>query len=265
MPTADVRNCHLEYRLTGEGPDVVWGHGLTSSMDDEDELALVDWTIAGAGHRVLRYDARGHGGSESTTELAGYSWEALAHDQLALADAVGVDRYVASGASMGAATALHVALIAPERVRALVLVIPPTGWETRATQTGLYAAMADLVEAGRHAELLAASADVPPPDPVADEPLWTGRFERTLAATDPVRLARVFRGAGTADLPEPDAIATIDVPVLILGWTGDATHPLTTAARLQELMPQSELVVATTRSGLDTWSTRTASFLHANA
>lgn len=265
MPSTVVRNCHLDYRLTGDGPDVVWGHGLTSSMDEEDQLALVDWSTAGAGHRVLRYDARGHGGSDSTTDPTDYSWESLAYDQLALADAVGIDRYVAAGASMGAATALHAALIAPDRVRALVLVIPPTGWETRAAQTGLYAAMADLVEAERHAELLAASADVPPPDPVADEPLWTERFERKLAETDPVRLARVFRGAGTADLPPADAIATIDVPVLILAWTGDATHPLTTAARLQELMPQSELVVATTRAGLDTWSSRTATFLSAIA
>lgn len=261
MPSTVVRNCRLAYRLKGAGPDVIWGHGLTSSMVDEDELALVDWNTAGAGHRVLRYDARGHGGSESSSEPADFSWEALAHDQLALADAVGIDRYVAAGASMGAATALHAALIAPDRVRALVLAIPPTGWATRSAQTGLYAAMADLVEAERHAELLAASAEVPPPDPVADEPLWIDRFERKLADTDPVRLAQVFRGAGTADLPPPDAIATIDVPVLVLAWTGDATHPLTTAARLQELMPQTELVVATTRAGLDSWSTRTATFL----
>ena len=261
MPGVTVRDCRLEYRLAGDGPDVVWGHGLTSSMAEEDELALVDWAIAGVGHRVVRYDARGHGDSDSTTELTDYSWEALAHDQLALADAVGVDRYVAAGASMGAATALHAALLAPERVRALVLVIPPTGWATRAAQTGMYAVMADLVEHERHAELLAGSAEVPPPDPVADEPLWTERFERKLTTTDPVRLARVFRGAGTADLPPPDAIATIDVPVLILGWTGDATHPLTTSARLQELMPHAELAVATTRAGLDAWSPRVARFL----
>ena len=265
MPSTVVRNCQIDYRLTGGGPAVIWGHGLTSSMEEEDGLALVDWNTAGAGHRVLRYDARGHGGSDSTPEPTDYSWAALAHDQLALADAVGIERYVAAGASMGAATALHAALIEPERVRALMLVIPPTGWETRAAQTGLYAAMADLVEAERHAELLAASAEVPPPDPVADEPLWTERFERKLAETEPARLARVFRGAGTADLPPPEAIATIQVPVLVLAWTGDATHPLTTAARLQELMPQTELVVATTRVGLDAWTTRAAAFLSAIA
>ena len=265
MPSTDVRNCRIEYRLTGRGPDVVWGHGLTSSMADEDEFALVDWRVAGAGRRVLRYDARGHGASESTSEPTDSSWEALALDQLALADAVGIGAYVAAGASMGAATALHAALIAPDRVRALVLVIPPTGWQTRAAQVRTYAAMAELVEAERHAELLAASAEVPPPDPVADEPLWTGRFERKVATTDPVRLARVFRGARTADLPSPAAIATIEVPVLVLAWTGDATHPVTTAARLQELMPQTELAVATTRAGLDAWSERIARFLTAIA
>ena len=38
---------------------------------------------------------------------------------------------------MGAATALHAALELGDRVRTLVLVIPPTGWETRAGQVDL--------------------------------------------------------------------------------------------------------------------------------
>jgi pimeloyl-ACP methyl ester carboxylesterase len=121
--------------------------------------------------------------------------------------------------------------------------------------------MADLIAAGHHTDLVEGARAVPPPDPLADEPAWTERFEHKLASIDPVRLARVFRGAGTADLPSQDDLASIVVPALILGWTGDPTHPLTTAARLQELMPHAEVALATTRAGLSEWGARVDDFL----
>lgn len=264
MQTATVRDCDISYRRVGSGPDIVWSHGLSSSMADEDDLGFVDWSQLENHYCVLRYDARGHGESDSTNELEGYSWQNLARDQLALADALDIDRYVAAGASMGAATALHAAVLAPERIRALVLVVPPTGWATRAAQVGMYATMADLIETGNHTALLAGSKSVLPPDPVAQLPAWTEGFERKLAAADPVRLARVFRGAGTADLPSYHAIGALVVPCLILGWTGDPTHPLTTAARLQELMPHAELAIATTRAGMIDWTRRISEFVERN-
>lgn len=254
-----VRGCELAVDHRGSGPDLVWGHGLTSSMASEDELGLFDFDVLRAGRRLLRYDARGHGDSGSTE--GGYHWRDLALDQLALADALGVGDYVAGGASMGCATALHAAVLAPGRIRAVVLVIPPTAWETRAAQAGTYRTMADLVEAGAHELLLEGAAQRPPPDPLADEPRWTERFAQLLASTDPVRLARVFRGAATTDLPAPAEIADIRVPTLVLAWTGDPGHPVSTAARLQELMPQAELALATTPAGLTSWTERVHRFL----
>ena len=162
---------------------------------------------------------------------------------------------------MGCATALHAAVIAPGRVSALVLVIPPTAWSTRAVQAGTYLAMADLVEAREHELLLKGAALMPPPDPFIDEPAWADRFPEVLANTDPVRLARVFRGAATADLPTEAEIATISVPTLILAWTGDPGHPASTAARLQELMPHAEVALASTMQGLAAWTGRMTAFL----
>src|SRR5438128_2252472 len=131
--TVHVRGARLAYELSGDGPlAVVWGHGLGQTRVLDAQSNLVEWSRVPA--QVLRYDARGHGDSETTPDLGGYTWEELAHDQLALARAVGVDRYVAAGASMGCGTAVHVATIAPERMRGLLLVIPPTAWETRAAQ-----------------------------------------------------------------------------------------------------------------------------------
>ena len=256
-----IRGVDIEYDLAGTGPDVVWGHGLTSSMASEDELGLFDWSAVRASHRLLRYDARGHGTSGSTPDAKDSSWRELALDQLAVADHLGLDSYVAGGASMGCATALHASVLAPDRIRGLLLVIPPTGWETRAVQVGAYGAMADLIEAGDHATLLAGAAAQPVPDPFVGDPRWTDRFRELLATTDPVRLARVFRGAATADLPAPDAIAAIDVPALILAWTGDPGHPARTAARLQELLPDAELALASTPAGIASWTDRARGFL----
>lgn len=243
------------------GSPLIWGHGLTSSMAAEDEFATIDLTQVRHDRRVVRYDARGHGRSGSTAEPHQYAWNELARDQLDLADALGIDRYVAGGASLGAATALHAAVIAPARIVGMLLVIPPTAWATRAAQTDRYATIADLVLAGEHELLLDAHAAVPRPDPVADDPRWTERYPRLLREADPERLSRVFRGAATADLPVADAIASIDVPTLIMAWTGDPGHPMTTAARLQELMPHAQLVVATTPDGLAGWTGRAVSWL----
>jgi pimeloyl-ACP methyl ester carboxylesterase len=191
----------------------------------------------------------------------GYSWRALAADQLALADHLGIDHYVAGGASMGCATALHAAVAAPERIRGLLLVIPPTAWETRVTQVRTYAVTADLVEAGDHDALLADATATPSPDPFRGDPRWEERFPMLLEAADPVRLARVFRGAATADLPTPADISGIDVPTLILAWTGDPGHPVSTAARLQELIRGSDLALAATAAGVASWTGRAVEFL----
>lgn len=77
-----------------------------------------------AGHRVVSYDARGHGDSEPAPDPAAYEYADLVADLVAVLDARGLDRVVLLGASMGAATTLAYALDHPERVAALVQVTP---------------------------------------------------------------------------------------------------------------------------------------------
>lgn len=242
---------------------MVWGHGLTSSMADE--LAppvLLDWSRIQQTLTTLRYDARGHGLSDFTSEPAAYRWEEMARDQLALIDALDIDRFVLSGASMGAATALHTAVQAPERVERLVLVIPPTGWETRAEQTGMYVQMAEILETRGVEVLLAAGAPVPP-DPFSDDDGYAERRVARFRAADPIKSAGLFRGAATADLPSKEEVAGIDVPTLILAWTGDPAHPVSSAELLAELMPASVLSIASTRAEFDTWTDQVISFVGA--
>ena len=263
MSAVTVRDVDLHYDVFGDGPTFVWGHGLTSSRARENQIGLLDWPRLSANHTLVRYDARGHGDSGSSAEPATYHWRELALDQLALADAMGVDRYVAGGASLGCATALHAATIAPQRIAALVLGIPPTAWATRAAQQQNYELTAQLVDAGKIDALVDGARALPPPDPLVGVAAWRDGFEDTIRTTDPVRLARLFRGAAIADLPDPVAVARLEQPTLILAWTGDPGHPMATAERLKELMPQAQLHAATTFDELTAFTDITLDFLAA--
>jgi pimeloyl-ACP methyl ester carboxylesterase len=262
MPTSSIRGVELDHERQGSGRTLVWGHGLTSSRADEAvPPVLVDWPEATRHLDVVRYDARGHGRSGYTPDPRGYGWDRMALDQLALADELGIDRYVAGGASLGCATALHAAVAAPDRIEALVLVIPPTAWETRAAQADSYRQMGDIIEARGVEPIIAAGAELPVPEPFRHLAHWKQRSADRLRAADPVRLAGLFRGAATADFPPRESVAAIVVPALILAWTGDPSHPVGTARELDRLLPAAELHEATTLDEFGTWTGRIVDFL----
>jgi pimeloyl-ACP methyl ester carboxylesterase len=260
--TADPQLAH-EIAGTGDLPPLVWSHGLLGSRRIDDVLGVIDHERLARERVVLRYDNVGHGSSPTPSDPARYSWAALARDQLALADSVGIDRYVAGGDSMGAAIAIHAGLAAPERVRGLILVIPPCAWSSRAAASASYLLGADLLEGG-HADLVAAEvAAGPPPDPVAGDERWT---HYTAAVADELRrrgplLSPVLRGAARCDLPSPDRISSFASPALVLAWSGDAGHPVEVAEALAASLPVGELAVARTADDLRRWPALIESFL----
>ena len=241
-----ISNLNFNVQVQGYAIPFVWGHGLTASMQAEDERGMLDWASVAEVARLVRYDARGHGLSEPTFDPADYDWSNLALDMLAIAEAVGFDRFIAGGQSMGCATALYAALAAPERVKALVLANPPTAWETRAAQAKLYDHMAELLE-DRGVEML---IKVLAQRPVA--PAWqrevaahfNALYFDTLRRFDPRVLATVLRGATRCNLPPREDLRRLTMPALILAWTDDPGHPMETADALAGLLPNSRLVVA---------------------
>jgi len=261
MARMTVGEIELGYDLVGEGRPFVWGHGLSSSRARENRLDLLDWDRLGAGTRLLRYDARGHGESTLVRDLPSYSWSSLAADQLALTAALGLDRYVAAGASMGCGTALHAAVVAPERIEGLVLVIPPTAWETRQERVSIWEQVAAIIDRDGVQGFVDNMARMPVPDPLQERPEW---FEANAAAaqeTGADRLATVFRGAAHADLPPREAIARLTMPALILAWTGDPGHPVSTAEALAGLLPDAQLVLSSTWADVRTWTDHVMAFL----
>jgi pimeloyl-ACP methyl ester carboxylesterase len=237
-----------------------WGHGFASSRAQESRGALLDFGELTRRHRVVRWDARGHGDSAGGLDPSEYTWDNLGRDLLALADALQVPRFVASGVSMGTATALHAAAQAPDRVVGLVLALPPTAYETRAAQADEYRLGAELVEqqgVDRYVER--ANAE---PVPEILRAVASG-FEFTPAVT-PERLPAVLRGAGASDLPPPEAVRELGVPALVLAWDADPGHPLATAERLAELL-DAELHVARRLRDVTQWTRLVDGFLSARA
>jgi pimeloyl-ACP methyl ester carboxylesterase len=113
---------------SGSGHPVVLLHGLTATHR---YVVMGSKSLQRAGHDVLAYDARGHGASDPAPAPEAYTYEDLAADLVQVLDDAGLDRAVLAGASMGAHTAVRVALEHPERVAGLVLVTPaydPEEW-----------------------------------------------------------------------------------------------------------------------------------------
>ena len=263
MERVEIRGVPLAVEEAGDpaGGPFVWAHGMTSSRAQEDAAGLFTWSRI-PGVRVVRYDARGHGDSGGTPDDATYRWDALALDLLGVMDHAGIGRSVLGGASMGCATSLHAALRAPERVEALVLVIPPTAWETRAAQAGTYLAGAELVEAAGSGALGSLVRDVPAPAlfaAMAD--LVRDASAAAIEAMDPALLPHVFRGAAASDLPDAEALATIDAPTLVLAWAGDPGHPESTAQVLADTIPGATLSVAHDLAAVLGWVDRVGDFL----
>ncbi|GEJ58155.1 alpha/beta fold hydrolase [Anaeromyxobacter diazotrophicus] len=108
----------LRYRAAGEGPPVLLLHGGWGE-------AAYPWDAAVAAlapaHRAIALDRSGYGGSEGGGELPDGFHRAMAEETLAALDALGVDEVALWGHSDGAVVAAWTALLAPRRVRALVL------------------------------------------------------------------------------------------------------------------------------------------------
>ena len=137
-------------------------HGLTATRR---YVVMGSRALERSGHRVIAYDARGHGQSSPAPDPAAYTYEELGLDLRTVLDRLEIERAVLAGASMGAHTALWLALRAPERVGGLVVITPGYDPETQDDRARLarWDALADGLEQGGVEGFLAAygEPDVP--------------------------------------------------------------------------------------------------------
>jgi 3-oxoadipate enol-lactonase len=101
--------------------------------------------------RALFPDTRGHGLSSKFEWLEDYTYARKFEDLVLWLDALGIERAVWGGASMGAALSLWAAIHAPDRVRGVISISGPP-YEPPPADKAWWAAHRALVEAGRFEE-----------------------------------------------------------------------------------------------------------------
>jgi non-heme chloroperoxidase len=247
----------IAYELTGTGDPVGYAHGVLLSRTAVRGLGLFDIDAIARGRRLLTYDQRGHGQSTGRAVPDDYRFERSAKDLHEILDAAEIQVPIDfAGSSLGAAAALYAAVAAPDRFRRLALVIPPVAWEAGPDQAKQwYFDTADSIERLGPVAWRNEWASAPPLPIFAN--YQQARFSPDVADH---LLASVLRGVGLSDLPGPAAIATLQHPTLILTWDTDPLHPVATAERLAELIPNSELYIARSVDDIETWTQRTADF-----
>ena len=234
----------LSGQESGGGPAIVLLHGLTATRR---YVVMGSRTLEREGYRVVSYDARGHGRSAAAPDPVAYGYDRLARDLEAVLDALELDRAVLAGASMGAHTALRLALHHPERVAALGLITPsfdpdlPVG----AGALAEWDALADgLREGGVEGFLAAYDFSALPGE-------WRDTVERVVRqrlsahehpeavadALEVVPRSRPFESAAE--------LADIDVPTVVVASRDEADpgHPLAVGERYAQAIPHARLVV----------------------
>ncbi len=117
MTTARINGITIRYEVSGEGPAVLLTHGYSSTG-----RAWTDQHRAlGEGYRVMSWDMRGHGETESPDDPALYSHDLTVADMHGLFVHLGVERAVVGGLSLGGTMSLAFYRRHPAMVRALII------------------------------------------------------------------------------------------------------------------------------------------------
>jgi pimeloyl-ACP methyl ester carboxylesterase len=225
----------------GEGTPVVLLHGLTATRR---YVVMGSRTLERGGHRVIAYDARGHGASTPAPDPDAYDYDDLVEDLRAVLDDRGIERAVLAGASMGAHTAVRLALDAPERVAGLVVITPAFDPETP-EEEGLerWDALSEGLRARGVDGFVEAYGDPPVPaqwretiDKVLRQRLSAHEHPEAVAdALRAVPRSRPFEGW--------DELGAIDVPTVVVASRDDADpgHPYAVGEAYAERIPSARL------------------------
>jgi pimeloyl-ACP methyl ester carboxylesterase len=221
----------------GDGVPVVLLHGLTATRR---YVVMGSKNLERNGHRVVMYDARGHGRSDPGD---GYGYEALAADLLAVLDDRGIDRAVLAGASMGAHTLVRLALEHPSRAAALVIITPAFDPEVPERGLDRWDALSDGLRSGGVEGFLEAYGEPRVPESFRDT-VRTVLHQRLSAHEHPEAVADALREVPRSRAFDAwDELASLDLPVTVVASRDevDPEHPYATGERYADAIPGARL------------------------
>jgi 3-oxoadipate enol-lactonase len=226
MAFAEVNGQRIRFEDSGgDGPAVILSHGFL--MDREMFAPQVD-ALAPA-FRVITWDARGFGETQFDGRPFTY-WDS-ARDCLALLDHLQIDRAVLGGMSQGGFLSMRAALLAPERVTALVLIDSQAGVEDPERLPG-YRQMQEIwLQAGPVDELAETIANLIIGDPAINQ-TWIAKWRK---------LPRESMRASGDCLMERDDIShrlhEISCPAIVFHGTADQSIEWQKAEQLDRGLP----------------------------
>ncbi len=171
MPFADVNGQRLRFEDSGgDGPPVILSHGFL--MDRE--MFAPQVAALAPEFRVITWDERGFG--ETEFDLQPFTYWDSARDCLGLLDHLGIDRAVLGGMSQGGFLSMRATLLAPERVRALVLIDTQSGTEDPERLPAYRQMQQTWLEAGPIDALTQTVANLIIGDPILNEQ-WIAKWK----------------------------------------------------------------------------------------
>lgn len=233
----------LRGSAAGEGTPIVLCHGLTASRR---YVVHGSRFLERAGHRVVTYDARGHGESDPAPAAQSYGYPELIGDlERVVAAEVGEDRFLLGGHSMGAHTAVGYALAHPERLSGLVIVGPTYTGEVGEATLAYWDGLAAALEAGGidgFVEYLTREGSTADAwrDPVARVSRERMELHRDLG-----EMARALRETpASRPFGSLEELAGLDVPALVVASHDEADpgHPYAVAEAYARTLPHARLI-----------------------
>jgi 3-oxoadipate enol-lactonase len=234
---------HMHYTLNGpaSAPVVTLSHSLATNLAMWEPQA----SALAARYRVLRYDTRGHGGTDAPG--GPYSLDQLAEDAVALLRALGIERTHFVGLSMGGMIGQVLALTHPEMLRSLVLCdtssrVPPEAkpvWDERIR-------MAESHGMEPHVEPTLGRWFTPPF--ASNSPANVESVRAMIRETKPQGYVGCCHAIKALDLT--DRLSAIAVPTLIVVGEDDPGTPVAASRAIHERIRGSELAILKSASHL---------------
>lgn len=227
----------------GEGPPIVLCHGLTATRR---YVIHGSRALERAGHRVIAYDARGHGESDPAPAGEGYGYPRLVEDlDRVISAEVGEGPCVIAGHSMGAHTAVALALRNPGRVAGLVIAGPVYDGEIEPEALDYWDGLAEALAADGIDGFLGYIDRHLSTDPAWRDSVLRFTRERMLAQRHLDALVEALREVPRSRPFEAlDDLEALDVPALVVASHDDADpgHPFEVARDYAARLPRSRLV-----------------------
>jgi pimeloyl-ACP methyl ester carboxylesterase len=231
-----IDGVEIEYEAAGSGTAVLLFHAFP--------LGLLMWDAQAealaATHRVVRFDARGFGGSGLGE--GPLTMERIADDAAALLDHLGIDRAVVGGCSMGGYAAFAFVRRHPQRLAGLVLQDTRAGADTAEARANRATMAAKVLAEGAPAAVDAFLPKLVGETTHRERPAVVAGLRERILATPPQAIANALHGlAARADSRE--TLPTIEVPTLVLVGTEDVLTPPGEAATMAAAIPRARLDV----------------------